>query len=235
MIELVVLSGVLSLLLTVIVVLGFVGDSGIRTSLAARTAAFDCDIQPGFCRANALESERHMRNSYLLGRFRDYLESPEDIRLSVDLPRVDGADKNLLGKLVDAFRGFSLKAGPLIFGLPAPDQLTRSTVQTILWRSETPLPSKLAIPSLRQTSRLALISDAWSANTRSHFNERVREGEHPFALLNSTAAMAYAPAKDVLMPLMDAVGLESNTQAFRGAFHRVDPDVSYSNSRVQVR
>ncbi len=234
LIELVILLGVISLLITAIVLVGFVGHSGIRTSLAARVAAFDCDGRPGFCRQDSMEPERRMREGYLLGKFRDYLQAPQDIGLSVDLPRVDGADKNLLGKLADALRGFSLKAGPLIFGLPSPDQLTRSTVQTVLWRSDSKMPSDVRMPVIRQTSRLALISDAWSADTRSHFVSRVRAGEHPIGLLSGAVSLAYFPAKDVLMPVMDVVGLESNTQAFRNAFHNTNPDVPYSNSRVRI-
>jgi hypothetical protein len=235
LIELIILLGVLSVLMTAVVLVGFVGDSGIRTSLAARVAAFDCDSQPGFCREGSSEPERRMREGYLLGKFRDYVQAPQDVKLSVDLPRVDGADKNLLDKLAGALRGFSLKAGPLIFGLPSPDQLTRSTVQTVVWRSEARLPSEVRIPTLRQTSRLALISDSWSADTRQHFAARVRDGEHPIGLLSGAASVAYFPAKDLLMPLLDAVGLESNTQAFRNAFHQVNPDIPYSNSRVRVR
>jgi hypothetical protein len=235
LIELIILLGVMSLLLTTVVLVGFIGDSGIRTSLAARVAAFDCDRQPGFCRDGSLEPERRVRENYLLGKFRDYVQVPEDVGLSVDLPRVDGADKNLLGKLADALRGFSLKAGPLIFGLPSPDQLTRSTVQTVVWRSEARLPSQVRMPTIRQTSRLALISDSWSAGTSQHFAARVKAGEHPSGLLSGAASIAYFPAKDLLMPVMDAVGLEANTRAFRNAFHNTDPDVPYSNSRVRIR
>ena len=224
----------MSVLISSILVVGFVGDSGIRTSLAARIAAFDCDIRPGFCRQESFEPQRRMRESYLLGKFRDYLQTPEDVALLVDLPRVDGADKNLIGKLANALRGFSLKAGPLIFGLPAPDQLTRSKVQTVLWKSGASLPSGIAMPPIHQTSRLAIISDSWSADTGSHFVARVRAGEHPLGLLSSAASAAYFPAKDLLMPVMDAVGLESNTQAFRGSFHNINPDIAYSNSRVRI-
>ena len=234
LVELVILLGVMSVLISSVVLVGFVGDSGIRTSLAARIAAFDCDSRPGFCRQESFEAERRMRESYLLGKFRDYLQVPEDVGLLVDLPRVDGADKNLIGKLANALRGFSLKAGPLIFGLPAPDQLTRSKVQTVLWKSDASLPSGIAMPSIHQTSRLALISDPWSADTGSHFVARVRAGEHPLGLLSSAASAAYFPAKDLLMPVMDAVGLESNTQAFRGSFHNINPDIAYSNSRVRI-
>lgn len=235
LIELTMLLGILSLLVTSLVLVGFVGDSGIRTTLAARVAAFDCDSRPGFCRDRSLETAQRSRESYLLGKFRDYLQAPEDVRLSVDMPRVDGADKNLIGKLADALRGFSLKAGPLIFGLPSPDQLTRSTVQTVLWRSNVKLPGEVQMAAISQTTRLALISDSWSADTRSQVMIRVKAGEHPIGLLSGAASVAYFPAKDVLMPVMDAVGLESNTQAFRRAFHNTNPDVSYSNSRVRIR
>lgn len=235
LIELTMLLGILSLLLTALVLVGFVGDSGIRTTLAARVAAFDCDSRPVFCRDQSSETAQRARESYLLGRFRDYLQTPEDVRLSVDLPRVDGADKNLIGKLADALRGFSLKAGPLIFGLPSPDQLTRSTIQTVLWRSRVSLPGEVQMPAISQTTRLALISDSWSADTRSHVMSRVRAGEQPIGLLSGAASVAYFPAKDVLMPVLDAVGIESNTQAFRSAFHNTNPDVSYSNSRVRIR
>lgn len=235
MVELVILLAVMSLLMTAVVLLGFVGDSGVRTSLAARLAAFDCDSRPGFCRGDVQQSQQQMRDGYLLGNFRNYLQKPDDIRLSIDLPRVDGADKSLLSKLADAFRGFGLKAGPLIFGLPTPDQLTRSTVETVLWRASTRLTGGIEMPSLRQTSRVAMISDSWAADGAQQFAARVKTGEHPAQLLSSAASLAYFPAKDLLMPVMDAVGLESNTQSFRGAFHNINADVPYSNARVSVR
>jgi hypothetical protein len=235
MIELMLLLTVMTILMMAVVLLGFVGDSGIRTTLGVRAAAFDCDSRPGFCRNESLEPERRVRETYFFGAFRDYVQSPNDVRLSVDLPRVDGADKNLIARLADAFRGFSLKAGPLIFGLPTPDQLTRSTVETRLWRVETALPGGIQIPSIPQTSRLALISDSWSADTRSHFAGRVRQGESPIGVLEGAAALAYFPAKDLLMPVLDAVELESNTRSFRNGFHNVNPDISYSNSRIRIR
>ena len=37
------------------------------------------------------------------------------------------------------------------------------------------------------------------------------------------------------MPVLDVIGLESGTGAFRGAFHRVDHDTAYANSRVRIR
>ena len=234
LIELIVLLGVLASSLVAIVLLGFVGDSGIRTTIAARVAAFDCDRRPGFCKDEAVDSEANARETYSLGRFRDYVQPRDDVQLSIDLPRVDGAEKNLLLKLSEAFRNFGMKAGPLIFGLSAPDQLTRSTVTTKVWRSGVALPNGFELPTLRQSSRLALISDAWSADTNSQFAARVKAGEQPLSLLSGAASVAYFPAKDVLMPVMDAVGLESNTRAFRNAFHRVDPNITYANSRVRV-
>jgi hypothetical protein len=235
MVELVILLSALSLFMTAVVLLGSVGDSGVRTSLAARLAAFDCDTRPGFCRGDAQETQQQMQNGYLSGKFRDHLQKPSDITLTIDMPRVDGADKSLLSKLADAFRGFGLKAGPLIFGLPSPDQLTRSTVETVLWRSNAQLSSGIQMPPLRQVSKVAMISDSWSADGAQQFLSRVRTGEHPAQLLTSAASIAYFPAKDLLMPVMDAVGLESNTQAFRGAFHDVNTDAPYSNARVRIR
>ncbi len=235
MMELVFLMAIMSLFMSALVLLGFVGDSGIRTSLSARLAAFDCDSRPGFCRDDAQHSATNMRESYLLGNFRDYLQEPNDIRLLIDLPKIDGSDKSLLSRLADAFRGFGLKAGPLIFGLPAPDQLTRSTVETVLWRTTTKLPSGIEMPSIRQTSKVALISDSWSANNAGQFVARVKTGEHPAQLLSAAASIAYFPAKDLLMPVLDAVGLESNTRAFRDAFHNANPDIPYSNSRIRIQ
>lgn len=235
MIELVIVLAVMSLFMSMLVLLGFIGDSGIRTSLSARIAAFDCDSRPGFCRGDAQQSEQSMRDGYLQGNFRNYLQKPDDIRLSVDLPKVDGSDKSLLARLADAFRAFGLNAGPLIFGLPSPDQLTRSTVEAVLWRADTRLPSGIEMPLMRQTSRVAMISDSWSADSALQFLARVKAGEHPGQLLSNAAALAYFPAKDLLMPVMDAVGLEANTHSFRGAFHNINPDTPYANTRIRVQ
>ena len=253
LVELVVMLGTFSALLAMTMMIGVVGDQSIRASGAARLAAFDCDLRPGYCRTDATDTENKVRASLFSSDQREVLTSDvpamreysalrsnrqviekfKDVRLGVDLPRVDGADKNLLAKLATAFRSLSLKAGPAIFGLPSPDQLTRSTVTAVLWDSHGN-DRALPIPRLQMQNRVALISDSWSANDRNDFVTRSRNGESPLALLGNAIDLLYMPGKDLLMPVTDFVGLESNTRSFRDSYHRVDYDLPYANSRVRM-
>ena len=252
LIELVVILGVFWALIAALMIVGVVGESGIRVSQAARFSAFDCDLRPGHCRQSAAQSESVMRSGVFgedareilasdnviprrfvsLDNNQNVIESSKSISLSVDLPRVDGADKNLLQKLSDAFRSFSLKAGPTIFGLASPDQLTRSTVRAVLWESRPSTHRDSLMPRLDMTSRVAMISDSWAAADRNDFFGRVRAGESPIALMDSVTAALYIPGKDLLMPVLNLIGLESNTQAFRNSFHKADHDLPYPNTRV---
>lgn len=253
LVELVAMLGIFSALLAMTMLIGVVGDQSIRASGAARLAAFDCDLRPGFCRVDATDTQTKVRTLFFSSDLREVLtkDAPEmrefsalrsnrqviekfkDVRLGVDLPRVDGADKNLLDKLATAFRSLSLKAGPGIFGLPSPDQLTRSTVTTVLWDSHGS-DRALSIPRLQMQNRVALISDSWSASDRNDFVTRSRNGESPLALLGNVIDWFYMPGKDLLMPVTDFVGLESNTRSFRDGYHRVDYDLPYANSRART-
>lgn len=255
LIELVMMLGILSAMLLTIMVIGIVGTAGIKTSQAARFSAFDCDNQPGFCReAGATPSQKiksaifysdrrevfpadapQWKPQLSLGRYQRVLEREEDVSLAVDLPKVDGADRTLLARLSDLFRSLSLKAGPAIFGLPAPDYLSRSTVKVRLWDSSGGLPAGLAVPRLDLSSRVALVSDSWAASDRSDFFARVKEGETPLSLANQAIEGLYLPGKDLLMPVLDVLGLEANTGSFRAGFHRVDHDIAYPGTRMSGR
>lgn len=249
LIEMMIVLVVFGALLSAIGLIGVVGQAGLSTTLAARLAAFECDSRPDYCRQiwgatqqriqremlTTLGSGRQedMASRQSLGANRRLVERPSDIRLSVDLPRVDGADRNLLEKLADAFRSFTLKAGPALFSLASPDQLTRSTVSTDLWGSRSKAGSSLLMPNLQLTSRLALISDSWSAASAQEFYQRVRLGQTPSRVTELALAALYIPAKDILMPALDFVGLESGTDAFRGNFHDPHLDLPYAITRVR--
>lgn len=234
---------------------GLVGQSSIKNVESARFASSDCDVQPDFCRVSYTTTLNKMRkinfsndkdfytsnyttkNSlsfYSLNQDHGYLRKLEDVNLSLDFPRIDGADKNLLSKLLETFRGLALKAGPAIFGLSSPDFLTRVSARQTLWSSDSGRNSGLLAPSLNTNSRVAMISDGWSASSGVEFRDRVRIGQTPLQLMNVSAQTFYGLGKDLLMPLMDWVGLEVNTHAFRQAFHEIDNDQVYSNTRVGV-
>jgi hypothetical protein len=254
LLELVVLSGALAALLALAMLIGVVGDAALRTSAGARFAAFDCDARPGHCRDESSAVESKVRSAVFysdrdeispkgtpswqtfrsLGRHESVIQKPQDLTLGIDLPRIEGADKNLLDKLFSAFRGLAIKAGPAIFGLSSPDQLTRSTVRAKLWGAQPAEIIGTAMPRLETMSRVAMISDGWAAIDRRNFGQRVREGESPLALLGFATEGLYLPGKDLLMPVFDAIGLESNTAAFREAFHNVNHDQPYGNSRVTL-
>jgi hypothetical protein len=267
LIETVVILGVFATLIAGIMIIGFVGDAGLSNSQAARVAAFDCDVRPGHCRSGSQAAQSRIRSIVYgrrdaelqsltsasgtantpefrsLGENRKAIESPDALRLIVDAPRVDGAEQNLLIKLSDAFRRFTLKAGPTLFGLPSPDQLTRSTVSLDLWKSHPsdaglagqPDRGALQIPALRLQTRIAMISDSWAAADRTQFHRRVKEGESPSQALDVGVKAMYLPGKDALMPVMDLISLEVNTRPFRDAFQNVSHDSPYGNSRVTVR
>jgi hypothetical protein len=243
---------ILALLLLAVVWVGVAGTVSAQVAHSARVAAFDCDMRPGYCRSQSrvtgdniaprlFSSARRevfatdtpdLMQFSSMGKQGKIFDRPEDISLVVDLPKVDGADKGILLKLADAFRDFSMKAGPALFDLPTPDQLTRTTVTASMWKSRPNQLSSQGMPRLDFQSRIALISDGWSAVDTPDFYQRVRKGESPNQFLADVSNYFYAPAKDLLMPTLDLVGLESNTKAFRDAFHRVDHEVPYANTRI---
>jgi hypothetical protein len=263
LIETVVVLGMVATLLAGLMIIAYVGDSGLKNSQATRMASFDCDVRPGHCRTGSQISQTRIQTFVFgksdseiqsvpvasndtikppefrsLGRDRRAIESADALRLAVDAPRVDGAEQGLLLKLSDAFRSFTMKAGPSLFGLPSPDQLTRSTVSLDLWgsrRMENVSSGESPITLVRLQSRLAMISDSWAAADRQQFHRRVRDGESPLKVLDVGVSALYLPGKDALMPVMDAIGLEADTRPFRQAFQNVSHDTPYGNSRVSVR
>lgn len=242
-------------LILCISIVGLVGQRSIKNVEGARFASSDCDVQPGLCRVSYTTTLDKMRkinflsdrdfytsnnitkNSlsfYSLNQNHAYLRKVEDVNLSLDFPKIDGADRTLPGKLMETFRGLALKAGPAIFGLSSPDFLTRTSARQTLWSSEFGRNSGLLAPSLETNSRVAMISDSWSASSGVDFRDRVKVGQTPFQLMNVSAEAFYGLGKDLLMPLMDWVGLEVNTHAFRQAFHEIDNEQVYANTRVGV-
>lgn len=71
-----------------------------------------------------------------------------------------------------------------------------------------------------------------AAVDKADFLRRIRQGETPSTLLDDGLKALYFPTKDLLMPIFDLVGLESNTRSFRDGFHEVDHDRPFANSRV---
>jgi hypothetical protein len=255
LIEMMLVIGVIGLLAVLISWIGVLGSVSNQVAHSARSAVFDCDMQPGYCvttshvqqlnlRTRLFSSDRREVLSQDQPSFRNYqslhkagtiFEKHEDVRLLIDLPKVDGADKNLLAKLSDTFRSLSMKSGPAIFGLPTPDQLTRSTVRASLWGGKVQKSSALHLPEIQFQSRIALISDSWSAMDAQHFYRRVQEGEDPSQFADAAVSYFYAPAKDLLMPALDLVGLESNTKSFRDRFHRIDHSIAFPNTQTRIR
>jgi len=252
MIELAVVVMIFSSLLAAILVVGVVGDHAIKASQGARFAAFDCDARPDYCRQSFRRAESKLRSALVfsdqrevlpddhtlprgwktLGKSQRVIAGPDDVRLGIDLPRVDGADKNLLEKLAGIFRSLSLKAGPALFDLANPDHLIRSTVNITLWSPSRDGYFETVIPKIEASSRVALVSDAWAAVDTEDFSRRIRQGETPSTLVDGALKALYFPTKDLLMPLFELVGLESNTGSFRDQFHEVNHDLPYANSRV---
>lgn len=255
LIELIILLALLSAMLLAVMVIGTVGVAGIKTSQAARFSAFDCDNHPRFCRDTGITPSQKIKSAIFysdrrevfpldfpqwnpvksLGRNQQVLQGEGAVSVALDLPKVDGADKSLLARLSDLFRGLSLKAGPAIFGLPTPDHLSRSTVKASLWDASSGLSVGIPIPRVELSSRVALVSDSWAASDRSEFFSRVKEGETPLSLASQAIEGLYLPGKDLLMPVLDMLGLEANTSAFRAGFHRADNDVAYPGTRIMVR
>jgi len=255
LIEMVFLLAVLTLLGVAISVIGVLGTVSTKVAHSARVAAFDCDMRPGYCTAQAPTIENNLRARMLSSDRREILagdhpplirfsslhenaglfEKTDDIRLVVDLPPVDGADKNLFLKLADAFRGLTMKAGPALFDLSSPDQLTRTTVSATLWRSRGQGFKANQLPSLEFKSRLALISDSWAADDRRMFYSRTALGENPSQFAESVANSFYMPGKDLLMPTFDFIGLDHNTRTFRDGFHQPNHDEAYKNTRIRIR
>jgi hypothetical protein len=253
LLELAVAIAVLMAVLTALMAVGMVGDVSLRTSAASRYAAFDCESRPHRCLSD-LSAIRQIARAQVVGNTREpvlarpevtlpnhrgvhqlagALRSESDIQLSVDLTRVDGVEANLLHRLSEIFRVYGRKAGPGLFDLPTPDHFIRSAVSTRLWASQDPQAFNRLMPRIELNSRLALVNDSWAATDITDFQTRVTEGSSPSDLLRQTRSVMYLPAKDVLMPLLDQLGLESGSDSFRAAFNRVDVDTPLAPSRAR--
>lgn len=255
LIEMTLLLIVTSSLMIAVIWTGVSGFMSIQAAHGARLAVFDCDMRPGHCITSIDTPEQHVRvrlfssgkNEVLarddidlvqfdsLGRDKPVLERPEAIQVRIDLPRVDGADKGLFAKMASAFRGFAGRSGPAIFELSAPDQFTRATATAVILGSQPEsAPSnqrRLDMPQVKYQSRVALLSDSWAAIDSGDFANRTRKGESPSEFGSAISETFYTPAKDVLMPVFDLIGLDHGTRQFRDAFHKVKPDSVYPETK----
>jgi hypothetical protein len=253
LLELAVAIAVLMAVLTALMAVGMVGDASLRTSAASRYAAFDCESRPHRCMSD-LSSVRQIARAQVAGnpgepvlarpvvtlpnhrgvhQLAGALKSESDIQLSVDLARVDGVEANLMQRLGAIFRDYGRKAGPGLFDLPTPDHFVRSSVSTRLWASRDSHVFSRWMPRIELNSRVALVNDSWAAGDVTEFQVRVTEGSSPSDVLRHTRSVMYLPAKEVLMPLLDQLGLESGTDSFRTAFDRIDVDTPLPSSRVR--
>jgi len=252
LLELAVAVAVLLAVLTALTAVGIVGDVSMRTMAATRYAAFDCDGRPGHCLRDAVQPQQRVR-AQILGdadqpalvrprlrlpeyagsyRLEGALRSESAIRLSTDIARVDGSDQSLMQRLGTVFRDFGQRAGPALFDLPSPNHLIRSSVTTTLWATPHPTPSRSWVPRIDVRARLALVSDSWAALDTAQFTARVQEGSSPSDLLRQGVVAMYLPAKDVLMPVMEVLGLDAGTSSFREAFHQVATDIPLAGTRL---
>jgi hypothetical protein len=135
-------------------------------------------------------------------------------------------------RLGTVFRDFGQRAGPALFDLPSPNHLIRSSVTTTLWATPHPTPSRSWVPRIDVRARLALVSDSWAALDTAQFTARVQEGSSPSDLLRQGVVAMYLPAKDVLMPVMEVLGLDAGTSSFREAFHQVATDIPLAGTRL---
>lgn len=128
----------------------------------------------------------------------------------VDQPVADAAGTRRLDQISGAMWRFTQQTASSLFGLPDAQRLVRV-------EAELSLPQA---PGLKARSRVALAGQDWAASGSSAILARVSRGATPSAPLQQVVTTAYMPVTHVLMPGLDAIGLESGSALFRSQFHR---------------
>ncbi|MFM1879974.1 MAG: hypothetical protein RLZZ344_208 [Pseudomonadota bacterium] len=127
-----------------------------------------------------------------------------------DQPLADTSGVRLVDRVSQTLQRFSHQTAETIFGLPEARRLSRVT-STISLGSEGP----------KGQSAIAMVGQDWSATGTALALSRVAQGATPSATLAQVSSAAYMPITGLLMPGLEAIGLESGSSEFRRSFHRL--------------
>ena len=135
--------------------------------------------------------------------------APYVTRAALDQPLADTSGTRVLERISGALWQFSSNAASSTFGLPDAQRLVR-------------VKATLSVPSggPQAHASIAMISHDWSASDQGVALSRVARGATPSATLAQLSSAAYFPVTALLMPGLEAIGLESGSGEFRRHFHR---------------
>jgi len=127
-----------------------------------------------------------------------------------DQPLADTSGGRLVDRISQTLQRFSHQTAETLFGLPEARRLTRVT-STVSFGSEGP----------KGQAVIAMVGQDWSAAGTALALSRVAQGATPSATLAQVSSAAYLPVTGLLMPGLEAIGLESGSSEFRRGFHRM--------------
>lgn len=127
-----------------------------------------------------------------------------------DQPLADTSGGRLVDRISQTLQRFSHQTAETLFGLPEARRLTRVT-STVSFGSEGP----------KGQAAIAMVGQDWSAAGTALALSRVAQGATPSATLAQVSSAAYLPVTGLLMPGLEAIGLESGSSEFRRGFHRM--------------
>ena len=127
-----------------------------------------------------------------------------------DQPLADTSGGRLVDRVSQTLQRFSHQTAEALFGLPEARRLTRVT-STVSFGSKGP----------KGQAAVAMVGQDWSAVGTALTLSRVAQGATPSATLAQVSSAAYIPITQLLMPGLEAIGLESGSSEFRRSFHRM--------------
>lgn len=129
-------------------------------------------------------------------------------RTLLDAPIADTSGTRVLDRISGALWRFSSNTASTTFGLPDAQRLVR-------------VKTELSVPNNGQKSAasVAMVSNDWAASDRGLVLSRVSRGSTPISAMAQLSSAAYFPVTGLLMPGLEAIGLESGSAEFRRSFH----------------
>jgi hypothetical protein len=135
--------------------------------------------------------------------------SPYQTQVRLDQPVADTSGTRVLDRISSALWRFSSQAASSTFGLPDAQRLMRAKAEV-----------SAVSGGPQATASVAMIAHDWAASDSGTAASRVAQGATPSAFLAQVSSGVYFPVTDVLMPGLEAIGLESGSSEFRRHFHR---------------
>ena len=135
--------------------------------------------------------------------------SPYQTQVRLDQPIADTSGTRVLDRISAALWRFSSRAASSTFGLPDAQRLMRAKAE-VSAVSDGP----------KATASVAMIAHDWAASDSGTAVSRIAQGATPSAFLAQVSVGVYLPVTDLLMPGLEAIGLESGSAEFRRNFRR---------------